>query len=142
MRRIMLAAVCFGALAGAAGAQDKATIEQLNEKFAAAFNKGHAAAVAAMYTEDAVVLPPGADMVRGRENIRAFWAKTAEQIQDIKLTTVDVKPLGPDAAREIGTFSLKTKGPQPQEVSGKYVVVWQKAGNDWKLATDIWNSNK
>ena len=142
MRRIMLAAVCFGALAGAAGAQDKATIEQLNEKFAAAFNKGDAAAVAAMYTEDAVVLPPGADMVRGRENIRAFWAKTAEQIQDIKLTTVDVKPLGPDAAREIGTFSLKTKGPQPQEVSGKYVVVWQKAGNDWKLATDIWNSGK
>jgi uncharacterized protein (TIGR02246 family) len=142
MRRIMLAAVCFGALAGAAGAQDKATIEQLNEKFAAAFNKGDAAAVAAMYTEDAVVLPPGADMVRGRENIRAFWAKTAEQIQDIKLTTVDVKPLGPDAAREIGTFSLKTKGQQPQEVSGKYVVVWQKAGTDWKLATDIWNGNK
>jgi uncharacterized protein (TIGR02246 family) len=142
MRRIMLAAVCFGALAGAAGAQDKATIEQLNEKFVAAFNKGDAAAVAAMYTEDAVVLPPGADMVRGRENIRAFWAKTAEQIQDIKLTTVDVKPLGPDAAREIGTFSLKTKGQQPQEVSGKYVVVWQKAGADWKLATDIWNGNK
>ena len=142
MRRIMLAAVCFGALAGAAGAQDKATIEQLNEKFVAAFNKGDAAAVAAMYTEDAVVLPPGADMVKGRENIRGFWAKMAEQVQYAKLTTVDVKPLGPDAAREIGTFSLKTKGPQPQEVSGKYVVVWQKAGNDWKLATDIWNGNK
>ena len=142
MRRIMLAAVCFGALAGAAGAQDKATIEQLNEKFVAAFNKGDAAAVAAMYTEDAVVLPPGADMVRGRENIRAFWAKTAEQIQDIKLTTVDVKPLGPDAAREIGTFGLKTKGAQPQEVTGKYVVVWQKVGGEWKLMTDIWNSNK
>ena len=142
MRRIMLTAVCFGALAGVADAQDKATIERLNAEFAAAFNKGDAAAVAAMYAEDAVVLPPGADMIRGRDAIRAFWAHMAEQAQDAKLSTVDVKPLGPDAAREIGTFSLRTKGQQPQEVSGKYVVVWQKAGNDWKLATDIWNGNK
>jgi hypothetical protein len=37
-----------------------------------------------------------------------------------------VKPLGIDAAREIGTFTLKTKGQQPQEVAGKYVVVWDE----------------
>jgi len=58
------------------------------------------------------------------------------------LTTVDVKPLGTDAAREVGTFSLKTKGQSQQELIGKYVVVWQKVGSDWKLATDIWNTNK
>jgi ketosteroid isomerase-like protein len=39
-------------------------------------------------------------------------------------------------------FVLKTKGQSPQEIVGKYVVVWQKEGNDWKLATDIWNANK
>jgi hypothetical protein len=55
---------------------------------------------------------------------------------------LDVKPLGPAAAREIGTFSLKTKGPNPQEVAGKYVVVWEKAGNDWQLAADIWNDGR
>ena len=33
-----------------------------------------------------------------------------------------MKPLGGDAAREIGTFTLKTKGDKPQEVAGKYVV--------------------
>jgi len=25
---------------------------------------------------------------------------------------------------------------------GKYVVVWEKVGSDWKLATDIWNEGK
>jgi hypothetical protein len=45
--------------------------------------------------------------------------------------------LGDRAAREIGTFVPKTKGQSPQEIVGKYVVVWQKEGNDWKLATDI-----
>ena len=42
---------------------------------------------------------------------------------------------------QIGTFSLKTKGPK-QEVTGKYVVVWEKVGTDWQLATDIWNDGK
>ena len=46
------------------------------------------------------------------------------------------------AAREIGTFSLKTKGSTPQEVTGKYLVVWEKIGSDWKLAADIWNDGK
>jgi len=63
----------------------------------------------------------------------------AEKVSNPKVTTLEVKPLGPSAAREIGTFSLRTKGEKPQEVVGKYVVVWEKVGNDWKLAADIWN---
>ena len=62
----------------------------------------------------------------------------AEQSSDPKLTTIDVKRLGPAAAREIGTFSLKAKGPAPKEITGKYVVVWERIGRDWKLAADIW----
>ena len=58
------------------------------------------------------------------------------------MTTLDVKRLGLAAAREIGTFSLKTKETPPKEVTGKYVVVWEKVGKDWKLAADIWNEGK
>jgi uncharacterized protein (TIGR02246 family) len=123
-------------------AQDKATIQSLNDQFTRAFNTGDIAAVAAHYTEDATVLPPGTEMVMGRNAILTFWKSAAEQIDDIKLTAVDVKPLGSTAAREIGTFSLQIKGPQPQEVTGKYVVVWEKVGGEWKLATDIWNTNQ
>jgi hypothetical protein len=47
-----------------------------------------------------------------------MWKGMAEKVGDPKLTTLDVKPLGPTAAREIGTYSLKTKGPNPQEVTG------------------------
>jgi ketosteroid isomerase-like protein len=35
-----------------------------------------------------------------------------------------------------------TEGPTPQDVTGKYVVVWEKVGGDWKLAADIWNDGK
>jgi ketosteroid isomerase-like protein len=30
----------------------------------------------------------------------------------------------------------------PQEVTGKYLVVWEKVGSDWKLAADIWNDGE
>jgi uncharacterized protein (TIGR02246 family) len=137
----LLAATCL-CLPVSALAQDRASIQTLNDQFTKAFNAGDIAAVATHYTEDATVLPPGAEMVMGRNAILTFWKSAADQIGDIKLTAVDVKPLGSNAAREIGTFSLRTKAAQSQQVTGKYVVVWEKVGGDWKLATDIWNMNK
>jgi len=142
MRTIMWLACACIALATPGLAQDKETIQKLNENFASAFNRGDYAAVAGMYAEDAYLLPPGAEMMRGRAAIQAFWTKAGEAIGDPKLTAVDVTPLGNTAAREIGTFTLKTKGEQATELTGKYVVIWQKVGNDWKLAADIWNTNK
>jgi len=142
MRNFAVVAGCLILGAAPAVAQDKATIEKLNDAWTAAFNKGDAAAVAAMYTEDAYVLPPGAEMVKGRTGIEAFWRQAAQQMGDAKLTTLDVLPLGLSAAREIGTVTLKTKSQPPQEMVGKYAVVWRKVGGKWKLATDIWNTNK
>ena len=142
MKRIAVIAGYLILYAALALAQDKATIEKLNDAWAAAFNKGDAAAVAAMYTEDAYVLPPGAELIRGRAAIEGFWRQAAQQMGDAKLTTVDVLPLGPGAAREIGKVTLKTKSQPLQEIVGKYAVVWLKVGGDWKLATDIWNTDK
>ena len=94
------------------------------------------------YSPDATALPPGSAVVRGASAIEAMWKSMAEQVGDLKLTTVEVKPLGASAAREIGTYSLKTEGSTPQKTSAKYVVVWEKVGKDWKLGTDIWNDSK
>jgi uncharacterized protein (TIGR02246 family) len=141
MRKLVLLAAVAILASAPALAQSKAAIERLNAKFADTFNKGDAAAVAQMYAIDAVVLPPGADMVKGRAAIQSFWQGTAQQLGDMRLTTVEVKPLGQGWARELGTFGAKTK-PGGQDVAGKYVVLWRKVGKDWKLATDIWNASK
>jgi uncharacterized protein (TIGR02246 family) len=141
MRWIALVVAFVAWLIAPAFAQ-QAEIEAVNAKWVDFFNKGDFAGVASLYTEDATAFPPGSRMVKGRAAIEAMWKSTAEQVSDPKFTTLDVKPLGPSAAREIGTFSLKTKGPSPQEVTGKYVVVWEKVGSDWKLAADIWNDGK
>jgi uncharacterized protein (TIGR02246 family) len=141
MRRLALAVVVLAGLVVPAVAQ-KAEIEATNAKWVAFFNKGDFDGVGSLYTADATAFPPGSAMVKGRAAIGARWKSMAEQVTDPKVTTMDVKRLGPKAAREIGTFSLKTKSSPPKEVTGKYVVVWEKVGKDWKLANDIWNEGK
>jgi uncharacterized protein (TIGR02246 family) len=141
MHKIALVIAFVAGLTAPASAQ-KAEIEAVNAKWTDFFNKGDFAGVASLYTDDATAFPPGSGMVKGRAAIEAMWKSMAEKVGDPIVTTLDVKPLGSSAAREIGTFSLKTKGAKPQEVTGKYVVVWEKIGSDWKLAADIWNDGK
>jgi uncharacterized protein (TIGR02246 family) len=142
MFRIAILVACLMLLVGPAAAQSKATIQKFDDKWAEAFNKGDAAALAAMYTEDAYALPPGTEMMKGRSAIEAFWRQQMQQIGDVKCTALDVKPLGRSAAREIGTCSFKTKAQPPQDGALKYAVVWEKAGSQWRLLQDIWNTNK
>jgi uncharacterized protein (TIGR02246 family) len=120
----------------------RARIEAVNAKWVELFNKGDFEGIAQLYTVDAVAFPPGSAIVRGRAAIGSMWEDLAQQVSNPKITTLEVKRLSPSAVREVGTFSLMTKGPSPREVSGKYLVLWQRVRGEWKLAADIWNDGK
>jgi uncharacterized protein (TIGR02246 family) len=140
--RKIVVMVAFAVCSMSPAFAQKAEIEAANARWMEFFNKGDFAGIASLYATDATAFPPGKPMVKGNAAIGEMWKSMAEQVTDPKVTTVEVKLLSPTAAEEIGTFSLKTKGAAPKEVTGKYVVMWQKVGNDWKLATDIWNDGK
>jgi len=111
-------------------------------KFEEAFNGGDGAAVGALYTESAAVLPPDGARVDGREAIVHFWQGAIDAgLKDLDLQTVEVLD-GGDLAVEVGKVSLSTTGSvgKAVPVAGKYVVVWQR-GDDgaWRLHRDIWN---
>jgi uncharacterized protein (TIGR02246 family) len=142
MARIVLLAVALAFYASTGMAQTKATIDKLNDAWAAAFNKGDAAAIAAMYTDDATVLPQGGPMVKGATAIKDLWAGVIKDFSDAKLTTVELHTMGEVMAYEIGTVTAKTKASPPQDVAGKYIVVWKRSGTTWKLAADIFNFDK
>ena len=135
----MLFAACPSMAQGVAS-----DIQKANGQFMQAANSQNAAGVAQLYTEDATLLPPGADMVKGREGIQKFWGAVFQSgATNLMLTTVNVEDYG-QAAQEIGRFSFDAHDKQGQvsKVEGKYVVVWEKVGGDWRLDTDIWNMNK
>jgi uncharacterized protein (TIGR02246 family) len=105
-------------------------------------NRGDAASVAALYTDDATLMPPNSEMVQGKQGVQDFWSGAIQMgTKDVALTTVEVGGSG-DTAYEIGKYTLKIQ-PAGQEAttgSGKYLVVWKRqADGTWKLHVDIWN---
>jgi len=142
MRTVFVAALF--ALAASPGIAQTASgeIEKANQRFMDAFNSGDAATVGRLYTEQAVALPPEAEMIEGREAIQKFWQDAIDHgIRNLSLRSVRVDEYGGDTAREIGRFSLDAPASQDRtsKVDGKYVVVWRKSGGDWQLDSDIWN---
>jgi uncharacterized protein (TIGR02246 family) len=140
--RVAVIAGCLVLATTPALAQSKAAIQNLNDLWAEAYNKGDAKAVAAMYTSDAYMLPAAAPMIKGTAAIEAYLREAVKSHGDLNCTTIYVKPLGPRAAREIGTCTFKSKGATPQNLAIKYAVVWEKIGRSWKLSQDIWNTDK
>lgn len=114
------------------------SIEKANAAWIAAFNRGDTTAVAALYAEDATVLPPGGPITTGRPAIQKFWQATLGGLQKPELKTLAVTSSG-DIAREIGELAGVVGG---KPFAGKYVVVWKKIGPHWLIDSDIWNSNQ
>lgn len=115
------------------------SIESTNRRFEAAFDAGDPGRAAReVYTRDARVLPPGAPLIRGRENIAAFWQAAAGQlgIRSVRLLTQELAVHG-EHAHEIGQARLVLSG--GQEAVAKYVVLWRREGGEWRWDVDIWN---
>ena len=138
MRAIMLGLLAALSLAGAARADDKAAIQALNDQFTAAAGRGDAAAMAALYAPDAVMLPPD-NSVQSGAAIGPYLAGLEKSVAHLKLTTTDVVRLSPDYIREVGVATFDTLGDKPVNVKGTYVVVWKRISGSWKLWTDIFH---
>ena len=104
----------------------------VDQQWISAFGRGDAAGVAGLYTEDGQVLPPGSEPITGRPGIQAFWQGARDMgVKVAKLETVEVAHHG-DAVYEVGRYALEGTGGQLLD-NGKYVVIWQRHGEGWKL---------
>ena len=116
-------------------------ISRANAAFEAGFERHDAAAIAALYTSNGVLLPTGMEAIEGQAGIRAFWQGAMEMgIKRVKLHTNEVEQLT-DTAIEVGQYTLF--GPNDQQLDqGKYLVVWKAEAGKWKLHQDIWNTSQ
>ncbi len=118
--------------------QSAADLRKTNQIFEdEVVGKGDFGALDRVYTRNARILPPGAEMIEGREAIKEFWPKAAAALEAtaVKLRTVDVEFVG-DTAVEIGRATIVTKS---GSFDVKYVVVWKQEDGAWKWHIDIWN---
>jgi uncharacterized protein (TIGR02246 family) len=127
-----------------AAAAVRAAIEQANARFTEAFNRGDAAALAAMYDTGAVVLAPNAPPMRGRQNIEALWAGGRQQgFRTLNLVVNSVEVIG-NHAIELGSYTLVIQPAGQGEMTdrGKYMVLWKRQSDgSWKLYRDMFNTS-
>ncbi len=118
----------------------RAGIEATNAQFMEAFSQGDAAALAACYTEDGQFLPSNGEIVSGREAMQETWQGFINAgFKEVRLETTEVEGHG-DTAHEVGTYTLMGENEQTMD-EGKYIIIWKKVGEEWKIHRDIGNSN-
>ncbi|MBC3540117.1 YybH family protein [Rufibacter sediminis] len=116
-------------------------IKSLNASFVSSFNQGDVGSVANLYTKTALLLPAGSETVKGREAIGQYWQNALEMgVKEMDLHTVEVEQLDLTAI-EMGTYTLKAENGRSLD-QGKYMAVWKKESDHWKMQKDIWNSNQ
>ncbi len=121
------------------------TIGKIGEDFNAAYNAGDAAALADLFTDDAVLIPPNGAPHTGKERIQSRYQWRFDQFTvKHSINTEETKVAG-DWAFSRGTYKLlltpKEEG-EPSEVTGMYILICQRQRDDsWKIARLIWNGN-
>ena len=122
---------------------EKSEIEKANAKFCEYVRSSDVKALGSLYTEKACIMPPNSPTVMGRENIEGLWgAMFGSGLKDAVLTTVGVDGTG-DTVTEMGEYMLKLQpeGQEAMEDKGKYVVLWKKEPEGWRLHWDIFNTS-
>jgi uncharacterized protein (TIGR02246 family) len=121
-------------------------IDALQTKESDAYNNGDAAAVAALYTEDAVLVTDKGP-ISGREAIEKHFADLFQKVQfSNKLAKCDQyspRVIG-TAGNEVwvtGDWSSIIKGQNfgPVDIKGYWGAVEVREGDDWKIEMDTWN---
>lgn len=121
--------------------QLRSDIVAANRVFMDAFARGDARGVAACYTAEGSVLPPGSDAMQGQVAIATFWQGAMDAgIASARLDTVEVEG-GEAAAYEVGRYTLTGRDGKQLD-QGKYIVIWHREGGAWRLHRDIWNTSQ
>lgn len=111
-------------------------IKALDSGVAQAINAGDAAAVAAHYTEDATILPPGVGRMDGKEAIQGYWQAGIDAgLRNVSIVSSSVDVLG-ESSVTVGTLTGKMGD---AELTGKYIVIGKKSEGGWQILRDIWN---
>ena len=105
---------------------------------------GDAKAIAALYTDDAVEMPPNTPLIKGKAALEQYYVKqfAAGKISKFSLTHLETRATG-DSGYDIGTFTqtiAPAKGAAMND-SGKYVVILKRVGGAWKVSNAIYNSD-
>jgi uncharacterized protein (TIGR02246 family) len=117
---------------------DRRAVEATVTRYVEATNHGDVEALASLYADDAVLLPPDHQPVRGRDAIGEFWRQGTDE--GLQVTTLRLDVDG-GLGYLVGQYTLPETDEEPAD-SGKTVMCLKRQRDgSWKVTADIWNSS-
>lgn len=120
-------------------------IEAHIQQYTEALASGDSAALAAMFTDDAIMMPPNRKALVGKQPIQAIW--TTNFSQATYKTTIEATETEAAGAwfYSRGTYALTATpkaGGEPIEDIGKWLTISKSMPDGaWKIHRHIWNSD-
>jgi ketosteroid isomerase-like protein len=131
--------VSFETQAANQHAADKRALESGAAAWMEAFTTKDLDAMTAFYSEDAVLLPPNAPAIFGRDAIGATIQEMFAEGLAIELEDLEIEVVG-NLGYKAGRY--RTRGEDGSLVDrGKYIEIWSKVNGIWVIHRDIWNSS-
>ena len=122
-------------------------ITAIGDAYVKAVIAGDAKAIAALYTEDAIEMPPNEPMIKGRAAILQYYQKemgAGMTMNSFTLKHIETHASG-DHGYDVGTYqqSITPKGATgPVTDTGKYTIIVKRVGGAWQVAYAIYNSDQ
>jgi uncharacterized protein (TIGR02246 family) len=136
---LIFLAFAQGSVAGdVADPADEKALQEQNDAFVAAFNKGDIKAVVEAYAPDCDFLSATGQRLKGRDALEKYIAKGfAESKEGLKLKHSDstVRFLKPDVAIADGTWEI-TGRPEGNPARGHYTAILMKRDGQWLIVYD------
>lgn len=120
---------------------DSLAIVAASRAFSAAYERNDTAALAQVYADSGVLLPPGRE-VRGRAAIQQYFAWGSQHRQLVHAMRSTSLVVRGDLAVDIGIWtSTAQRGEDPPVTSSeRYVVVWRRERDGaWRIRYDMWH---
>jgi uncharacterized protein (TIGR02246 family) len=116
---------------------NEAATSDVTAAWTKAFDAGDAAAVAALYAENARSLPPGGPAITGRKEIESYWRQDMGSGGIVtKLTPASSVAQG-DLLSIDGRYEVDAKDGATL-VEGQYQQLWNHADGQWRIQHEIW----
>ncbi|UCF38692.1 MAG: DUF4440 domain-containing protein [Acidobacteriota bacterium] len=124
---------------------DIKAINEAGQRWAEAYAAEDWEALGALFSADAIVMPPGAPSVVGRQAILDAESSSVAGIDILtaELTSDEVVVMG-DLAYRRGSFTITLKLPDGTSSTdiGKFIEIWERqTDGSWLLSRDIYNSD-
>ena len=117
-------------------------LESYRDKFSEYVTLGDAKGLVSLYTENACLMANKSPIYEGQVQIVEFYTRSFKDgFNDIKLTANEIIDMGDYVAERGDAKIIWTSKGENIEMIDKYVLLWKKTPESYKIHWDIYNSN-